>query len=135
MMPLGTVTKKSHAYETPPWGVESQPRFLNACVLLETGLEAGELLRRVKGIEDALGRVERGRWGPREIDVDILTFGGGAMESLELTVPHPRMRERAFVLVPLNEIAPDMMIPPGCEPVADLLKKTDARGIVRIAPL
>ena len=135
MEPLGKVTKKSAAYETPPWGVESQPRFLNACVLLETELEALELLCRLKEIESAMGRVARERWGPREIDVDILTFGGDVIEILELTVPHPRLRERAFVLIPLAEIALEMSISPGGESVADLLKKTDVRGIVKIAPL
>ena len=116
MKPLGEVTNRSAVYETPPWGIETQPRFLNACVLLETDSPPKILLDKLKEIERAVGRVERERWGPREIDVDILTYGEEVINEAELTAPHPRMRERAFVLVPLSEIAPDMKIPPdGCE--------------------
>ena len=134
MKPLGTVTKKSGVYETPPWGVEAQPRFLNACLLLETELAPEELLARLKEIERNIGRVERERWGPREIDIDILTCGGEVINCAELTVPHPSMRERAFVLVPLSDIAPGLIVPPG-DSVSSLLEKTDSDGIVRVTSL
>ena len=134
MKSLGTVTKKSGVYETPPWGIESQPRFLNACVLLETELAPAELLGRLKEIERNVWRVERERWGPREIDIDILTCGGEVLNGAELTVPHPLMRERAFVLVPLCDIAPDLRIPPG-DAVSNILEKTDRNGIVRVTSL
>ena len=123
MKPLGKVTKRSTVYETPPWGVEEQPRFLNACVLLETDAPPKILLGKLKEIEQAVGRVERERWGPREIDIDILTYGGEVINEAELTTPHPRMRERAFVLVPLSEIAPDMKIPPDDSEVSRIALK------------
>ena len=139
MTPLGEVTKRSAVYETPPWGVDEQPRFLNACVLLETDAPPKKLLNKLKEIEQAVGRVERERWGPREIDIDILAYGGEVINEAELTVPHPRMRERAFVLVPLSEIAPDMKIPPDdCEVsgmAREIREKKSDDGIVIITQL
>ena len=139
MKPLGEVTARSAVYETPPWGVEEQPRFLNACVLLETGAPPKMLLEKFKEIEQAVGRVGRERWGPREIDIDILTYGGEVINDEELTVPHPMMRERAFVLVPLSEIAPGMKIPPdNCEVsgiARRIREKTNSDGIVVITQL
>ena len=139
MKPLGEVTKRSTVYETPPWGVEAQPRFLNACVLLETETPPKILLEKLKEIEQAVGRVERERWGPREIDIDILTYGGEVLNDEELTVPHPIMRERAFVMIPLSEIAPDMKIPPDDGEVSriarEILEKASGDGIVIITQL
>ena len=128
MKPLGEITKRSAVYETPPWGVKEQPRFLNACVLLETDEPPKILLEKLKEIERTVGRVERERWGPREIDIDILTYGEEIINDGELTIPHPMMHERAFVLIPLSEIVPDIKIPPGDE-------KTNGDGIIVITQL
>ena len=139
MKPLGKITKRSAVYETPPWGVEAQPRFLNACVLLETDVPPKMLLDKLKEIEQVVGRVERERWGPREIDIDILTYGGEVINEAELTVPHPGTRERAFVLIPLSEIAPDMKIPPDNGEVSliaqKIREKTSDDGIIFITQL
>jgi 2-amino-4-hydroxy-6-hydroxymethyldihydropteridine diphosphokinase len=133
---VGTVSAASDVYETPPWGVESQPRFLNACVVAETTLAPMELLSELKEIEQALGRKKRGRWGPREIDLDILLYEGVEMDEESLSIPHPCMGERAFVLVPLAAIAPDFVLAATGKTIAELLRALPddaARGIVRIA--
>ena len=139
MKPLGEVTKRSAVYETPPWGVEEQPRFLNVCILLETDEPPKALLGKLKKIEQAVGRTKHERWRPREIDVDILTYGGEVIDDEGLTVPHPRMRERAFVMIPLSEIAPDMKIPADdCEVSAiaqKIREKSADDGIVLITQL
>jgi len=122
-----SLTKRSALYKTPPWGVTDQDWFLNACALFETNLDAPALLTLCKSVEADLGREDSIRWGPRLIDIDILTFGARAWTSASLTIPHPRMRERAFVLVPLNEIAPDLDI--GGISVRRALEASDAAGI------
>jgi 2-amino-4-hydroxy-6-hydroxymethyldihydropteridine diphosphokinase len=128
----GRVTAKSNVYETPPWGVETQPRFLNCCVTLETDKSPHELLRGAKDIERQLGRASRGKWEAREIDIDILTYGDQKITSAELAIPHPLMRERAFVLVPLLDIAPDFKHPESGESIDCLLEYTERGGIIRI---
>ncbi|WP_373232998.1 2-amino-4-hydroxy-6-hydroxymethyldihydropteridine diphosphokinase [Cohnella sp.] len=100
------VRRISSVYETAPVGFTDQPAFLNMTVSLETELEPLTLLRRLLEIEQEMGRVRDVRWGPRNIDLDLLVYGEVSMESTELTLPHPRMGERAFVLVPLREIWP-----------------------------
>jgi 2-amino-4-hydroxy-6-hydroxymethyldihydropteridine diphosphokinase len=135
MRPFGRVAAKSNVYETPPWGMEGQGRFLNSCLLLETDLPPQRVLSEIKEIERSLGRVPRERWGPREIDIDILTFGDGILNGPDLVVPHPSMAERAFVLVPLADIAPDFRIPPNGAEISLLLEKLDRSGIVRITSL
>lgn len=105
-----SVTARSSLYATPPWGVEDQPDFVNACALVETDLAPLDLLAACKDLEVALGRVPGARWGPRLIDIDVLWMEGVALESERLTLPHPRLTERAFVLVPLAEIAPDLVV-------------------------
>ena len=129
------VTAKSDVYETPPWGVETQPRFLNCCVTLETDKSPLDLLRNVKDIEREIGRVTRGRWEAREIDIDILTYGDETITSAELTIPHPLMMERAFVLVPLLDIAPGFKHPENGESIDRLLEQTERGGIVRVTAL
>jgi len=104
------VVRSSRVYETEPVG-PPQPAFLNAVVEVRTDLEPHELLRETQAVEDELGRVRAERWGPRTIDVDVLTFDEREIDEPELVVPHPRMHERGFVLVPLGELEPDPMLP------------------------
>jgi len=101
----------SSIYETAPWGVKNQPHFLNVVCALETWLSPQELLNEIKRIEIKLGRKARERWGPREIDIDILLYEDRIIETETLTIPHPYLRERRFYLVPLCEIAPDVKDP------------------------
>ncbi|MDR1472440.1 MAG: 2-amino-4-hydroxy-6-hydroxymethyldihydropteridine diphosphokinase [Synergistaceae bacterium] len=132
---VGDVTRRSCVYETPPWGVTSQPGFLNACVLVDTELRPAELLSELKRIESEVGRVPRERWGPREIDIDILTCGGELLSSGELEIPHPRMAERAFVLVPLRDAAPGWRHPESGLSIDGMLRGVDTSGIARVARL
>lgn len=104
------VVATSSVYETDPAGPR-QPDFLNAVVELATDLAAQELLRVCKDIETTLGRVPRERWGPREIDIDLLVYGDRTIGTDDLVVPHPQIAARAFVLVPLEELAPAYEIP------------------------
>ena len=102
----------SSVRETEPWGLVDQPRFLNAAAELETPLGARELLERLLDIERRLGRVRGAqRWGPRTIDLDLLLYGSETIDEPGLTVPHPRLHERHFVLAPLLELAPDLVVP------------------------
>jgi 2-amino-4-hydroxy-6-hydroxymethyldihydropteridine diphosphokinase len=102
----GRIVRASSLYRTKAWGVPDQPDFVNAAVLLETQLRPRELLDELKRIEAQLGRRPGPRWGPRAIDLDILAYDDVVVEEPDLVVPHPRLRERAFVLVPLAEIDP-----------------------------
>ena len=102
----GKVVGASSLYRTKPWGVKDQPDFINAVVLLETSLTPRELLDGVKQVERELGRTPGARWGPRIIDLDILAYDDVTMQEPDLTIPHPQLQERAFVLVPLAEIDP-----------------------------
>jgi len=126
--------QRSSNYRTPPWGVEDQPPFVNAAIAVETTLSPAALLARAQSIERALGRdrTRERRWGPRPIDIDLLAVDDVAMATSELTLPHPRLLERAFVLVPLAEIAPDRVI--GGIRVRDALARLDATGIERLPP-
>lgn len=99
------VTSVSPIYETEPVGYTDQPQFLNLCIEIETTLKPQELLKRCLETEQALHRVRKIRWGPRTLDVDILLYGNEIIEEYNLIIPHPRMVERAFVLIPLNDIA------------------------------
>jgi len=105
-----TITARSPLYRTAPWGVEDQDWFVNACALAETSLSPEDLLARCKSVEAELGREKTFRWGPRLIDVDIVFYGGETIESPELTIPHKELFNRAFVLVPLADIAGDRVI-------------------------
>ena len=109
-LPDVTVEAVSSLYDTPPWGDEDQGRFLNAVAQLRTSLSPHALLDAVKAIEADLGRAPSRRWGPRAIDIDIVHMAGVALHDERLTLPHPYWRERAFVLAPLAEIAPDLVI-------------------------
>jgi 2-amino-4-hydroxy-6-hydroxymethyldihydropteridine diphosphokinase len=105
------VQKKSSLYETEPWGVKDQPRFINMVVQIETTLKPNDLLRLLKDIEREIGRQDSFRWGPRMIDLDILLFNALVLNEENLQIPHPCLHEREFVLRPLNEIAPDIIHP------------------------
>jgi 2-amino-4-hydroxy-6-hydroxymethyldihydropteridine diphosphokinase len=105
------VTKMSRKFETEPWGVENQPRFINMAVKAETVLEPLKLLAMLKDIESRLGRKSDIRWGPRIIDLDILFYDDIVIKTPELNIPHPGISERVFVLRPLSEIAPDKIHP------------------------
>lgn len=123
------LTWVSSIYQTPPWGYLDQPAFLNQVVRGMTLLSPHKLLAFLKWIEKALGRVENFRYGPRVIDLDILLYAKRIIRSQQLQVPHPRMHERAFVLVPLNEVVPDLILPDVGQSVSELLNKLDTSGI------
>ncbi|HLF28057.1 MAG TPA: dihydropteroate synthase [Anaerolineae bacterium] len=123
----------SAVYETEPWGVTDQPRFLNAACAIETELPPRELLALLKSIETELGRQPAPRYGPRAIDLDVLLYAAAKIETPELTVPHPRLAERAFALVPLAEIAPDVIHPIEQRPLRELAARVDASGVARWA--
>ncbi len=126
-----TIAKTSSIYETPPWGVTDQPAFLNQVLGASTILAPEELRTAVKGIEVKLGRQPTYRYGPRLIDIDILLYGVLVMDTPTLVIPHPHMFERAFVLVPLLEIEPDLVSPVDHQPVKELLSHMDTGGIVK----
>ncbi len=125
---------RSSDYVTPPWGVEDQPPFVNACVAIETDLTPPELLARVQAAEHALGRrrARERRWGPRPIDIDILAYDDVTLDGADLTLPHPHLFKRAFVLVPLAEIVPERVI--AGKRVRDALAEVDTTGIRRLPP-
>ncbi len=111
LLPTIEVIAVSSFYQTAPVGLTDQPDFLNAAAAIRTTLTAQELLAQVLQLEQQMGRVRTVRWGPRTIDIDILAFGSEAIDLPGLTVPHPRLEERAFAMVPLTEIAPDLYLP------------------------
>lgn len=121
----------SRLYRSPPWGVEDQPDFVNAVAALETGLAPDRMLAGLQELEKRAGRdrVKGEHWGPRVLDLDLLLYGKTVSDDPRLTLPHPRMHERAFVLVPLLEIAPGIRIP-GRGDAAACLAGLDAAGVV-----
>jgi len=133
------VLQVSGVYETPPWGYIDQPRFYNLAVAIETVLAPLELLETVKRLEASLGREEGPRWGPRVIDIDLILWDGLTVRHERLELPHPRYRERAFVLWPLREIAPGVKDPVTGRSIAqmagDLENTPDAANIRRLGTL
>ncbi|KAF0109437.1 MAG: 2-amino-4-hydroxy-6-hydroxymethyldihydropteridine diphosphokinase [Chloroflexi bacterium] len=127
-----TLVQSSSIYETSPWGLLDQPSFLNQVVEGRTRFDPYELLKFVKEIEIKMGRVTTERYGPRIIDIDILFFGDQALNTPNLVIPHPRMAERAFVLIPLAEIQPELIIPGNNLTVKELLEFVDISGILKI---
>ena len=123
------VLHESTIYETPPWGYTDQPAFLNMVVEAETSLSPRALLEYLKQREDELGRVKNFRYGPRHIDLDILFYDDLVLEDERLQIPHPRLHERAFVLVPLNDLAPDFVHPVLGVDVKSLLGGVDSDEI------
>ncbi len=122
------VTAVSRLYRTPPWGKTDQADFYNCCAAIETRLEPLDLLETCLSIERDMKRVRKERWGPRTIDMDILTFDGLDIDTGALIIPHPRMTERAFVLMPLADIAPTLQV--NGRPVEAWLAAADRSGIV-----
>jgi 2-amino-4-hydroxy-6-hydroxymethyldihydropteridine diphosphokinase len=123
---------KSSDYRTPPWGDENQPPFVNLAIAVATELAPHALLARAQDVERRLGRerAKERRWGPRTIDLDLIAYDDIALDTPDLTLPHPRWRERAFVLVPLAQIAPERVI--GGVKVRDALARVDATGIEQL---
>lgn len=127
----------SSIYETVPRYVSDQPLFLNACCVGHTRLTARRLLEELKSLEAGAGRETGGpRYGPRILDLDLLLYGTAVIEQPDLVVPHPRIHERGFVLVPLAELAPDMMVPASAgkpaASVAELAARVDSEGVERV---
>jgi 2-amino-4-hydroxy-6-hydroxymethyldihydropteridine diphosphokinase len=123
---------RSSDYLTPPWGFKYQPPFINLCIVVETALTPRELLARAQAVERQLGRdrAQEKRNGPRTADIDIIAYGDLALADPDLTLPHPRLFERAFVLVPLAEIAPDRVI--AGRTVKEALAGLEVSGITRL---
>jgi len=128
-IPHSRIVATSSFYRTPPLGPQDQPDYLNAAVALETTLSAEALLDNTQRIELEQGRVRKAeRWGPRTLDLDIMLFGDATINTERLTVPHYDMKNRAFMLLPLSEIAPALRFPDG-ERLADVLERLDCSAI------
>jgi 2-amino-4-hydroxy-6-hydroxymethyldihydropteridine diphosphokinase len=129
--PTICVKAKSPVYQTVAIG-PPQPDYLNQCAVLVTSLEPQALLTHLLAVEAQFGRVRRERWGPRLLDIDLLLFDDRIFQQPGLEIPHPRMAERAFVLVPLRDIAPDWIEPCSGQTIADLVQQVDCSGVHRI---
>lgn len=131
---LGNILSKSSIYETESWGIDNQPNYLNQVVLLETNIEAEQLLNHLLDIEQKMGRIREYKFAPRIIDLDILFYDHQTIEKPGLTVPHPLIAERNFVLAPLNEIAPNFIHPKLKISISDLLQKCpDQKKYIKLA--
>lgn len=124
------VLRRSPDYRTPPWGPVPQDDYRNICLVVETTLSPRELLQRCLDIEKELGRVRDVRWGPRIIDIDVLIYGEEIVSEPDLEVPHPRMGDRAFVLIPLADIWPDALLGDGRTAAEALAVCPDKDGVV-----
>ncbi len=125
--PAVHVLRISPVYETEPWGYADQPRFLNQVIQAETELAPQELLAYLKRLEAAIGRTPTFHYGPRLIDLDILLYDDQQIATPDLTIPHPHMTERAFVLVPLRDLAPQLVIPGTGKTVEEIIAEKDYR--------
>ncbi len=134
LAPKVKVRRCSRVFETAPWGYTDQPAFFNQVVLAETDLSPNDLLAFLKKLEDSLGRTPTFRYGPRVIDLDVLLYDEAVVEYEELAIPHPRMAERAFVLVPLADLAPDLRHPALGKTVRELLDGMNTAGIRPVMP-
>jgi 2-amino-4-hydroxy-6-hydroxymethyldihydropteridine diphosphokinase len=133
VLPHTELLARSRIYRTPPWGKLDQPDFLNAAVALETALEPHDLLDALLNIERFAGRERNGeRWGPRTLDLDLLHVVGKTVNSERLSLPHPHIADRAFVLLPLHDVAPALDIP-GQGKVEELLRAVDTQGCTPLA--
>jgi len=132
LAPKVRLVRKSSIYATPPWGYADQPEFLNQVIEVDTPLRPLPLLHLLKSIEAEMGREETFRYGPRLIDLDILFYGQEIVEGELLTIPHPRLQERAFVLMPLAEIAPNFVHPVLNKTIRELLETVDTKGLRKL---
>lgn len=132
LSPQMEVKARSKVYETPPWGYAEQAKFLNQVVKVQTYVAPEPLLKHLKRLEVALGRKPTFQYGPRKIDMDILFYDDLILETPALTIPHPHVHERGFVLLPLMDIAPELVHPVQGKTVRDLLAGCDLGGIVQI---
>lgn len=132
LSPEANVLRRSPIYETAPWGFADQPNFLNQVLEAVTELEPVELLAKLKEIERKLGRQERFRNGPREIDIDILLYDDLVLKEGGLQIPHPRMHERAFILGPLADLAPGLVAPGQEKTVSQFLEDLDIKDVHRV---
>jgi 2-amino-4-hydroxy-6-hydroxymethyldihydropteridine diphosphokinase len=123
--------KSSSLYQTAPLGPAGQPDYINAVAALQTPLSADELLTELQKLENRHQRVRRERWGPRTLDLDLLLYGDEVINSERLTVPHPGLSERNFVLIPLREIAPDLILPDN-QALAELAQRCSRDGLQRL---
>jgi 2-amino-4-hydroxy-6-hydroxymethyldihydropteridine diphosphokinase len=130
-----SLTARSANYETPPWGGVAQASFVNACIAIATERAPRDLLATLQDVERMFGRdrARETRWGPRTLDLDIIAYDDIALDTPDLTLPHPRLFERAFVLVPLADIAPDRVI--SGRSVREALSRVSKDGIVRLPDL
>jgi 2-amino-4-hydroxy-6-hydroxymethyldihydropteridine diphosphokinase len=132
----GCVLERASAvYETPPWGMEAQPAFLNAVIEIRTTLDASDLLQLMMAVETRLGRKRVAHWGPRTIDIDLLAYGDLGLVSQRLHVPHPLLQDRAFVLLPWAEIAPNFVVAGLGQSVGQLLEALSEDARSAIAPV
>jgi 2-amino-4-hydroxy-6-hydroxymethyldihydropteridine diphosphokinase len=129
MEPVARLLAASPIYETPPWGYLAQPDFLNQVIRVETDQSPSELLVYMKDLETRLGRTATVRYGPRTIDIDILFYDDLILDEPGLTIPHPRIQGRAFVLVPLADLAPDMIHPLEGKTISAMLEQVDRSEI------
>ena len=127
---IGKTAKQSHVYETQPWGNTNQEAFLNQVIMVNTTLDPRGVLDAATKIEREMGRTRKEKWGPRIIDVDILFYGKRVIRDKGLEIPHPELHKRAFVLVPLMEIAPDLEHPVLKEPIDELYMACDDQSEV-----
>jgi 2-amino-4-hydroxy-6-hydroxymethyldihydropteridine diphosphokinase len=134
LTPQMEVQTKSQVYETPPWGYEDQPKFLNQVIKAQTYLEPEALLKHLKRLEVALGRKASFQNGPRLIDIDLLFYDDLVLNQSTLVLPHPRLHERGFVLRPLMDIAPDLVHPVYKKSVREMAAQCDLHGIEQFAP-
>jgi 2-amino-4-hydroxy-6-hydroxymethyldihydropteridine diphosphokinase len=134
-MTQAVLVARSSDYATPPWGVEQQDRFINACIEIETSLDPHALMFTLHKIEHKFGRdrTREKRWGPRTLDLDLIAYDDVSIQKPELTLPHPRLFDRAFVLVPLVEIVPDRLI--AGRSVSAALAELSTAGIERLPDL
>ena len=134
LTPQLEVKAKSQVYETPPWGYEDQPKFLNQVIKAKTYLDPEPLLKHLKRLEVALGRKESFVNGPRLIDIDVLFYDDLVLNKPALVIPHPRLHERGFVLLPLMDVAPDLVHPVNKKTVREMAALCDVNQIEKFAP-
>jgi 2-amino-4-hydroxy-6-hydroxymethyldihydropteridine diphosphokinase len=131
-LPATTLIRVSSFYRTRPVGPEGQPDYINAVVLIKTGLTASDLLKHMQAIEDSQYRTRNIHWGPRTLDLDLLLYGESIIHDVDLNVPHPELHKRGFVLYPLYEISPEIVIP-GYGSIAKLLQNANPDDVQKLS--